>query len=49
VFEIAREHNRISAGGGIARQVNALVVGQNLIAVGEMKIVTRHGGLACSR
>ena len=29
-------------GGGIAGQVNAFVIIQNLFAVGEMEIVTRH-------
>jgi hypothetical protein len=32
--------------GGITGQVNALVIVQNLFAVGEMEIVTRHDGVS---
>jgi hypothetical protein len=48
VFEIARERQRIVASGSIAREVNTFVVVQNLFAVGEMEIVTRHGGVPCA-
>jgi bifunctional non-homologous end joining protein LigD len=48
VIEVARDHYRIGASGGIAGQVNALVVAQNLLAIGEVEIVARHGlHLAC--
>jgi len=43
VFEVACERYRVGASGGIARQVNAFVIIENLFAVGEMEIVTRHG------
>jgi hypothetical protein len=44
MFEVACERQRILASGGIAGQVNAFVIIQNLFAIGEMEIVTRHGG-----
>jgi hypothetical protein len=43
VFEIACERQRVLARGGIAGQLNTFVIIQNLFAVGEMEIVTRHG------
>jgi hypothetical protein len=43
LLEIACERYRVGASGGIARQVNTFVIIENLFAVGEMEIVTRHG------
>jgi hypothetical protein len=43
VFEVACECQRVLASGAIAGQINAFVIIQNLFAVGEMEIVTRHG------
>ena len=42
MFEVTRQRQRVFASGGIAGQVNAFVTTQNLFAVGEMEIVTRH-------
>jgi len=39
---------RVLASDGIAGQVNAFVIIQNLFAVGEMEIVTRHGWTSCA-
>ena len=41
MFEVACQRHRVLASGGIAGQVNAFVIIQNLFAVGEMEIVTR--------
>ena len=41
-FEVARQRQRVLASGGIAGQANAFVIIENLFAVGEMEIVTRH-------
>ena len=38
MFEVACQCHRVFASGGIAGQVNAFVITQNLFAVGEMKI-----------
>src|SRR5690349_18732726 len=40
--KVARERERILPRSSIARQVNASVVVENLVAIGEMEIVTRH-------
>jgi hypothetical protein len=40
LLEIACEHHRVGASGGIARQVNAFVIIENLFAVGETEIIT---------
>jgi hypothetical protein len=44
MLEVARERRSIRASGGVARQVNALVIVQNLFAIGEMEIIPRHHG-----
>jgi hypothetical protein len=38
VFEIACQRERVLASGGVAGQVNAFVIAQNLFAVGEREI-----------
>ena len=37
MFEVACECQRVLASGGIAGQVNAFVIVQNLLAIGEVK------------
>jgi hypothetical protein len=41
MLEVARERRSIRASGGVARQFNALVIVQNLFAIGEMEIIPR--------
>src|SRR6516165_8641740 len=42
VLEITCQNQRIITSGGIARQINALVIFQDLLAIGQMEMVARH-------
>jgi hypothetical protein len=44
MLEIARQHPGIFESGGIARQINTFVIFEDLIAIRQMEIVTRHCG-----
>jgi len=43
VFEVACQRQRIFASGCIACQINTFVIVQNLFAVTEVEVITRHG------
>ena len=43
VFEVTRQRQRIFASGSIAWQINTFVIVQNLFAVTEVEVITRHG------
>ena len=43
VFEVTCQRQRIFASGSIAWQINTFVIVQNLFAVTEVEVITRHG------
>src|ERR1700682_3626523 len=42
VFQVARQHQGLFPRRGIARKVQAFVIRQHLLSVGEMKIIASH-------
>jgi len=45
VLEVTRKNGRVIARSRISRQFDALVILQNLRAIGQAKIVSRHSGV----
>jgi hypothetical protein len=42
LLEVVRQRHRIGASGSITRQINAPMIVQGPLAIGQAKIVTRH-------